>query len=367
MDLELGDEQRMLVEAARAFVARSCPAALVRKLEASEEGFSREHWHAMGALGWPGIVLPEQHGGGGRGVLELALVCEALGRGPVPSPLIASATLAALPVLWAGTEAQRARWLPGLASGEIIGAMALVEEGARDEREEPAMEAERGALSGTKLLVPFAAAADVLLVSARAGEGTTLFAVDPRRGGVLCDRIDAIGGDPLYAVTFDGVEVGPEDVIGPPGRARPVIDRALDHAGVAGLASMVGAAERTLEITTEHAGSREQFGRPIGAFQAVAHRCVDMRADIDALRYLVYQAAWMLQAAGDAALAVGAAAAYGSDALRRIFVNAHQVHGAIGFSMEHDLQLFSRRAKAFELTLGSAGRHRERVARAMGL
>jgi alkylation response protein AidB-like acyl-CoA dehydrogenase len=229
------------------------------------------------------------------------------------------------------------------------------------------MEAEWGALSGTKLLVPFAAAADVLLVSARAGEGTTLFAVDPRRGGVLCDRIDAIGGDPLYAVTFDGVEVGPEDVIGPPGRARPVIDRALDHAGVAGLASMVGAAERTLEITTEHAGSREQFGRPIGAFQAVAHRCVDMRADIDALRYLVYQAAWMLQAAGDAALAVGAAAAYGSDALRRIFVNAHQVHGAIGFSMEHDLQLFSRRAKAFELTLGSAGRHRERVARAMGL
>lgn len=367
MDLELGDEQRMLVEAARAFVARSCPAAMVRKLEASEEGFSREHWRAIGALGWPGIVLPEEHGGGGRGSLELALVCEELGRGPVPSPLIASATLAALPVLWAGSEAHRARWLPGLASGDIVAAMALVEAGARDAWEEPAMEAKSGALSGTKLLVPFAAAADLLLVSARAEEGTTLFAVDPRRGGVSCAKIDAIGGDPLYAVTFDGVEVEPKDVIGPPGGARPVIDRALDHASVAGLACMVGAAERTLEITAEHARSREQFGRPIGSFQAVAHRCVDMRADVDALRYLVYQAAWMLQASSDAALAVGAATAYGSEALRRIFLNAHQVHGAIGFSMEHDLQLYSRRAKAFELTLGSAARHRERVARAMGL
>jgi alkylation response protein AidB-like acyl-CoA dehydrogenase len=130
---------------------------------------------------------------------------------------------------------------------------------------------------------------------------------------------------------------------------------------------MVGAAERTLEMTVAHAGTREQFGRPIGSFQAVAHRCVDMRTDVDALRWLVYQASWALDALADATLAVAAAQAYGGPALRRVFMHAHQVHGAIGFSTEHDLHLFTRRAKAAELTWGTSTAHHERVAKAMGL
>jgi alkylation response protein AidB-like acyl-CoA dehydrogenase len=136
---------------------------------------------------------------------------------------------------------------------------------------------------------------------------------------------------------------------------------------VAGLAYAVGAAERALEMTVQHARDREPFGRPIGSFQAVAHRCVDMRTDVDACRYLAYQAAWRLDRGGDPDLEVGAAKSYGNEALRRVFTHAHQVHGAIGFSTEHDLHLFTRRAKAFELTYGSAALHRERMARAMGL
>src|SRR5438876_804605 len=136
---------------------------------------------------------------------------------------------------------------------------------------------------------------------------------------------------------------------------------------VAALAYMAGAAERALEMTVDHARTRVQFGRPIGSFQAVAHRCVDMRTDLDALRHLVYQAAWALGAGREAPLAVSAALAYGSEALRRLFMHAHQVHGAIGFSTEHDLHLFTRRAKAAELQWGSSARHHERVAQAMGL
>jgi alkylation response protein AidB-like acyl-CoA dehydrogenase len=165
-------------------------------------------------------------------------------------------------------------------------------------------------------------------------------------------------------VAFNEVLVTNADVLA---RDRTVLDRALDHAAVASLAYITGAAERALEMTVAHAKTREQFGRPIGAFQAVAHRCVDMRTDIDACHFLAYQAAWALDGGRAADLEVGAAKAYGNDALRRIFMHAHQVHGAVGFSTEHDLQLLSRCAKAFELTYGGTARQRDRVAVAMGL
>jgi alkylation response protein AidB-like acyl-CoA dehydrogenase len=222
-----------------------------------------------------------------------------------------------------------------------------------------------GQLSGTKHFVPFAAQADLMLVAVRsAAAGPSLVAVERGAPGVTCTRLATLDGGHLYAVRFDAT---PAQTVGPPGGAEAGLERARVEAAVASLAYMVGAAERGLEMTLEHARTRQQFGRPIGSFQAVAHRCVDMRSDLDALRYLVYQAAWTLGAGGDATLAVSAAKAYGNEALRRIFQHAHQVHGAIGFSTECDLQLFTRRAKATELAWGSATMHRERVARAMGL
>ncbi len=143
--------------------------------------------------------------------------------------------------------------------------------------------------------------------------------------------------------------------------------RSLDCAAVAQLAYAVGAAERTLEMTVAYAGDRMQFGRAIGSFQAVAHRCVDMRTDLDACRYLIYRAAWALDRDAPSELEVASALAYGTDALRRLFMHAHQVHGAIGFSTEHDLHLYTRAAKASELTYGSASHHLDTVATAMGL
>ena len=180
-----------------------------------------------------------------------------------------------------------------------------------------------------------------------------------------CGHVSTWDDPELVARTIlDGARGEP---LGAPGAASAALVRALDRGAVATLAYMVGAAERALEMTVDHARTRVQFGRPIGSFQAVAHRCVDMRTDLDALRHLVWQAAWSLEAGREAPLAVSAAIAYGSEALRRLFMHAHQVHGAIGFSTEHDLHLFTRRAKAAELQWGSPARHHERVARAMGL
>lgn len=363
MDLTLSDEQEELVDSARRFLGRSCGSEAVRLVEASPDGHDARLWDAVAEMGWPGLRLPEEYGGSGGGLLELALVAEQMGWAAYTSPLLHQTALVALPLLWAGHD----RWLAELASGEAIGAPALLAPGARDERTSPALPAARGSagewqLSGERVLVPFAGVCSMYTVVADL-DGPSLLVVEADRVGESV-RQSVLGGEPLYSVSFDGVAVGPGDVVGD----AALVGRALDCAAVLWCSYGAGLAERALELSVTHAGDRHQFGRPIGSFQAIAHRCADMRADIDAMRWLARQAAWSLDAAPDAAaLAVSAAKAYTSDALRRVFIHAHQVHGAIGFSLEHDLQLFTRRAKAIELSLGDASSYRRRVASAMGL
>ena len=311
----------------------------------------------MARLGWQGMELPAADGGGGLGFVETILVLEEMGRVLLPSPFLPTVVLCAPLIQAVGSEAQR-RWLARIAAGEMVATLAVAEPGWRDSWETPTLAADgRGRLTGRKLFVPFAPDADLLLV---ATAGPSLVALERGAAGVAVTRLATLGGDPVYEVVLDGARGEP---LGAPGAAGAALVRTLDRGAVATLAYMVGAAERALEMTVDHARTRVQFGRPIGSFQAVAHRCVDMRTDLDALRHLVYQAAWGLEAP----LAVSAALANGSEALRRIFMHAHQVHGAIGFSTEHDLHLFTRRAKAAELQWGSPARHHERVAQAMGL
>jgi alkylation response protein AidB-like acyl-CoA dehydrogenase len=361
MNLTLTPDQEMLVRSARGVLARTCTPADVRALERDPRGFDPARWRELAALGWLGMELPAADGGQGVGFLEVALLLEEMGRVLLPVPFVSSVVVAAPLVGALGGEKERRRWLSAIAAGECVATLALAEPGWRDLHGTPGLHADGGRLSGTKTFVPFAAEADLLLVAV---EGPSLAAVERGAAGLACERVATLGGDPLYDVRFDGVRATP---LGVPGAAGPALARALDRGAVGTLAFMVGAAERTLEMTVAHAGTREQFGRPIGSFQAVAHRCVDMRTDVDALRWLVYQASWALDALADATLAVAAAQAYGGPALRRVFMHAHQVHGAIGFSTEHDLHLFTRRAKAAELTWGTSTAHHERVAKAMGL
>jgi alkylation response protein AidB-like acyl-CoA dehydrogenase len=353
VELTLSPEQRMLVESARGTLARICPTAHVRAMESDRLGYDPGIWREVARLGWTGLIVPEDASGGGRPFLDAALLLEEMGRVLLPSPFLVSCILA--PVLLAACGDRR--WLPRIVSGEAIATLALVEPGWRDEWGRAATAFEAGRVTGTKCFVPFAAAADLVLVATRGGELVGVL----RAPEMACTRQQTLAGDHQYEVRFDRA---PGDTVG---RADPILERVRLHAVVGSLAYAVGAAERAVEITVEHAKVRVQFGRPIGSFQAVAHRCADMRSEIDAVRYLVYQAAWSLGAGRSAELEVGAAKAYGNEALRRVFMHAHQVHGAIGFSTEHDLQLFTRRAKAIELAWGSTAAHRERVARAMGL
>ena len=361
MDLTLTAEQTMLVDAARRFLARAWSLADTRAAERDPRGFRPDAWREMAGLGWHGMELPAAYGGGGLGFVETMLVLEEMGRVLLPSPMLSTVVMCAPLILALGSEAQR-RWLARIAAGEMVATLAVAEPGWRDPWGTPALPADGGGrLTGRKLFVPFAPDADLLLVAAA---GPSLVALARGAAGVTVTRLATLGGDPVYEVVLDRA---PGEPLGAAGAAGPALARALDRGAVATLAYMAGAAERALAMTVDHAGTRHQFGQPIGSFQAVAHRCVDMRTDLDALRHLVYQASWSLEAGREEPLAVSAAVAYGSEALRRLFMHAHQVHGAIGFSTEHDLHLFTRRAKAAELQWGSPARHHERVAQAMGL
>ncbi len=375
MDLTLDDDQRLLAESARQLFERTYPTTEARKAEERPERFSADLWTQAGELGWPGIALPEAVGGAGYGVLELAVLAEELGRAAVTLPLLTSYA-ATLPLLWAGRPPAQERWLGPLTAGDAVGALALLEPGGRSERAAPTL---RGAatdggwaLSGTKLVVRFGARADVLVVSADLGDGASLLVVPADARGIDRRPHETFSPEPLVAVTFADVAVGPDDVVGERGAAAPIIERALDHLGVLDAAYAVGLGDAALALAVDHASNREQFGRPIGVNQAVSHQCVDMRVDIDAMRVLVYQAAGRLDraAGGDdpaATRAVALANAYARDVLPSVFARAHQVHGAMGFTMEYDLQLFSRRAKSYELTGGGAAWHLEQVASCLGL
>jgi alkylation response protein AidB-like acyl-CoA dehydrogenase len=375
VDLTLDADQRLLADSARQFFARAYPTAEARRAEELPDGFSAELWRQAVELGWPGIALPEASGGAGYGALELAVLAEELGRAAATLPLLPSYA-ATLALLWAGRDAARARWLDRLTAGDAVATFALVDPGGGHEHSAPSLTgvpaAGGWALRGTKVAVRFGGVADVLLVTADLGDGAaSLVALDAEAPGITRTRHRSLSPEPLDAITFADVAVSAADLVGERGRADPLLARALAHLSVLDTAYAVGLSGAALALAVDHATNREQFGRPIGVNQAVSHQCVDMRVEIDAMRVLAHQAAWRLDHSDtDPAAttrAVALANAYARDVIPAVFARAHQVHGAMGFTLEYDLQLFSRRAKGYELTGGGAAWHLEQVARSLGL
>lgn len=345
MDLRLDTEQQLLVNAARGFLARVCPPQRVRAMERDPRGYDPSLWREMAGLGWLR---------GDASTLDVALLLEEMGRALLPAPFVHTVVLAA-PLLAARN------WLDAIGAGELVATVAIEATVQAD------VAGDEIVLDGGHPLVAYAEQAELIVLSARAHDGTIMLVAIEPTSGVSCARRSTLHAEPTYDLAFNHVRVLRERIVAVGAEAERMIAATRARAALASLAFMVGAAERVLEMTVDYAKARTQFGRPIGAFQAVAHRCADMRSDIDALRWLVYQGAWCLGQGDKSTLAVSAAKAYGNEALRRIFMHAHQVHGAIGFSTEHDLHLYTRRAKAAELQWGSTGLHLEQVATAMGL
>ncbi len=368
MDFSFSADQQLLRQAARGFLEQRCPAAAVRALWDDPRGESETLWKDMAQLGWLGLALPEAVGGSGLGMVETAILLEEMGRAACPSPYLPT-VLAAWAIAEAGDPAQRRRWLPALAAGEARATVALLD-GHLDW--DPASIATRAeptaggfALSGAKACVPWAHVADLVLVPARAPRGLTLFLVEASSPGLSPGPLTALDrGTRWVSLALEGVPVAAGAVLGPPGGAGPLVAGLLQRGAVGAAAEMLGAARRCLEMAVDYARVREQFGQPIGSFQAVRHRCAEMLVEVENAHAAVYYAAWALDArAPDAALAASVAKAYVSEAARKVCGDALQVHGGIGFTWEYDLHLHFKRAKALEAMYGDADVHRELIVR----
>ncbi|PYN25736.1 MAG: acyl-CoA dehydrogenase [Candidatus Rokuibacteriota bacterium] len=368
MDFRPSPAQQILISTARAFLRQHCPPELAQRLAADERGFDETLWRRMAELGWPGLLIPPELGGSGGSVLDVILLVEEMGRAGLPGPFVTSAVVATSLLLAAGSAAQQKRLLPSLAAGERVASLAIVEESGSFDLDAVALEcAIPGRLRGRKLFVKDAHVADDLLVAVRVGAAASLILVPTDRPGVARLPLDAISGEKLFEVTFDGVEVRPDDRLGSSGSVREVLASALRAGALARTAEMVGGAQRVLELAVEHAKTRVQGGRPIGGYQAIQHSCADLVRDVDASRALLYAAAWKLAeglpAEADAALAK----AYAGEACLAVARRGHQILGAISYCEEHPLHLIHKRIQAASLEFGDGQLHLETVARAIGL
>jgi alkylation response protein AidB-like acyl-CoA dehydrogenase len=379
MDFGFDEEQRRFAASVRAVVEGRYPTTYVRKMLDDPRGFTSAFWSDAAVLGWLGVLVAERFGGMGRGPLELVAVQQELGRGVVPGPYLSSAVLATAAIACCGSEAQQAHWLPRLVAGEAIGTVAFQEaRGGWDARgvglEATPASGDVFRLSGEKRFVPDAHVADVVVVPVRTGAdpvgGVTLFLVDTTSRGVSVRPMNTI--DPtrrLCELCLDGVMLGSDAILGGVGGGWPVLEHVADVGRVALCAEMVGGAERTLEMCTDYARVREQFGRPIGSFQAIQHKCADMMVQVEGARAMTFAAATSLaNGEADATIDASIAKAWCSEAYRAVTTEGVQIHGGIGFTWDLDLHLYYKRAKANDVLLGDARFQRARIAdRALGV
>jgi alkylation response protein AidB-like acyl-CoA dehydrogenase len=368
MDFSFSSDQRLLRDSARAFLDEHLKPATVRLSWDDPRGESETTWKEMAQLGWLGLSLPEADGGSGLGMVETAILLEELGRAAYPGPYFPT-MLAAHAIAEAGSVAQKKRWLAAIAAGGARATVALLDAeldwspGAVTTRAEKT--GHGWALTGTKSFVPWAHVADVLLVPARTPDGVTLFLVDPAAAGLTLSPAQGMDLATRWTiVTLAQTPVAADAVLGGPGQAEPLLESLLRRGAVGAAAEMLGAARRCLDMSVEYAKVREQFGQPIGSFQAIRHTCAEMLLEVENSHAAVYYAAWALDAgAEDAALAASVAKAYVSDAARKVCGSSIQVHGGIGFTWEYDLHLYFKRAKALEPMYGDADYHRELIVR----
>jgi alkylation response protein AidB-like acyl-CoA dehydrogenase len=379
MDFGFSEEQELLRSTARKFLENECPSTFVRKMMDDPAGVTPEFWGKLAEQGWLGLVYPEADGGSGLGFVDLTVLMEEMGRAVMPGPYFSTVLLGGLAILEAGSEAQKKAWLPRIASGQARVTLAWTEPNARWDAAGVTVRARPGqggfTLSGTKLFVPDAHTADAIVVAARTAdggapeEGVSLFLV-PRDGrGVAVTLLPTMDQTrKLCEVTFTDAPVGEDALLGAPGSGWPRLARVAERATVALCAEMCGGAQKVLEMTTEYAKIRIAFGKPIGAYQGVKHKAADMLVDVENAKSITYYAAWAVdEQVAEAPLAASMAKAYVSDAYRKVTAAGIQLHGGIGFTWEHDLHLYFKRAKGSEFTFGDATYHRERVAQLIHL
>lgn len=365
MNFDFSDEQRFLQRTAREYLSEHAPLGLCRQVLESDHGYSRDLWKGVAEMGWLGTAIPEQYGGAGFGYLELVLIAEEVGRALAPIPFSSSVYLATEALVLGGSVAQKERYLPKLATGEIVATLALAERPGRLSASHFQATFRDGRLNGRKLPVPDGHLSNFAIVAANVGARTSLVWVDLTAPGVTRQPIESV--DPSRSQGMLEFADTPAELLGDGGDAWPIVERVLDRAAVLMAFEQVGGADRALEITREFCLGRYAFGRPIASFQALKHRLADVYVAIELARSNAYYAAWALSSdAPELASAACGARAAASDAFELASQEMVQFHGGVGFTWEYDCHLFYRRAKTLGVALGSADEWRDKLVTRLG-
>ncbi|MCA6283245.1 MAG: acyl-CoA dehydrogenase family protein [Phenylobacterium sp.] len=374
----LNEEQSMLRDAAKSWTQEKSPVTAFRKMRDSgvDIGYDANAWNEMAEMGWAGVIIPEEYGGSAFGYLSIGLILEELGRTLTASPLIASGVGAASALVLGGSDAQKSEWLPKIADGSVVGALA-VDEGPHHAPEKVALAATKSgagySLSGTKTFVIEGLAANLLVVSARTSgkpgdkDGITLFLVPADAKGVSRKRLALADSRGAANITFDKVEVGADAMLGAADKGWDVLEKTLDRVRAALAAEMLGAANQAFETTLDYLKVRVQFGQVIGSFQALQHRAAKMFTDLELARSAVEAALQAIDAdSPDVPELVSLSKAKMGDVFHLVSNEMVQMHGGIGMTDAHDAGFYLKRARAAEAAFGSQSYHRDRYARING-
>ena len=380
MDFTYTEEQRMMKDAAHGFLVKACPnVEWYLEMDKDEKGYTDELWQGMAELGWMGIAFPEEYGGIGGDFLDLTVLLEEMGYKAVPGPFFSTVILGGFTILEAGSEDQKQEFLSKIAAGEMIMTMALTEPGTT--RFNPFLiqtEAKENGdgyiINGTKLFVSDANVSDYMIVAARTAgdkmsrDGITLFIVDSKSPGIEMSLLKTVAGDKQCEVVFQDVNIPKAHILGKIHEGAAVIEKTLQKAAVGKSAEMLGGCHRVMEISVAYAKERVQFGKPIGVFQAVQHHCANMKIATEQSIFITYKAAWTIaNDMEEAAKFAAVAKTWVSDAYKKIALIGHQIFGGTGYIVEHEMPIYSRRAKAGEYAFGNPNYQRDLIATRIGL
>jgi alkylation response protein AidB-like acyl-CoA dehydrogenase len=376
MDFSLSEQTKMLKSSAEKFMKEKSSSSLVKNILKEEKGFSEALWKEMADLGWLGLVYGDQYGGSGGDFFDLFILFEEMGKAVLPSPFFCSAVFAGLLINEAGDERAKKECLPGIIEGKKILTVGLRNDQGLYDYRDPALEAEEVGegsyrLRGTRLFVPYAQVADEIVVCAKLMKGSrvtgpTLFKTKGKGSGIKLTPLNTITGEKEFAVTYTDFPALHKDVIGLPGKGAAYVEKIMPKLISLKCGEMVGGLQRVVDMTVDYVKQRVQFGKPLGALQVIQHYCADMTTLLDTSRMIAYQAASFISAGLPCAKEVAMAKAWCSDAYKKSTQIAHQLHGGIGFTEEHDLHLYYKHAKVSELDFGDSWVHRQKVADAMG-
>lgn len=366
MSIGTNEEREMLRDSARRFFEAECGEDYVRAMEGHETGWDPDHWKKMADLGWHALLIPERAGGAGLQLADLAVVVEEAGRALLPGPLLSSQIVVGM-LSACGSEEQQAAHFPGIADGSAVHVIAVTEKQGRWGAQNIALKARTDGvdvvLSGTKRFVPYVQGADVIWVLARGDKSLLAVPVPRNAGGLTVNPLQTFSADHQAELVLDDIRVSKSDVV-----KIGSYDQVSVPALVMECAWLSGLAEMDFEITLDYAKQRHQFGKPIGSFQAIQHRCADMASDVETMRGITEQAALAASEGADGApLLASIAKAWCSEASRRIVAGGQQIHGGIGFTMEYRIQLYFRRQKRGELFWGDADFHRDIVKESLAI